>query len=1129
MSAADTEEEIPVGLACALDGFTDADYVKETIRRLAAEDIKVDSTEFDTIYEKFKTVIDQYHEQPHLMDKELPTIMKQCIDILYANPPTSDRFRGTCRLLCLITKTRGYKVVRNLFPHEVPDIEKVLGYMSAQELDDCANWETQYILLLWLSILATVPFTLARFDGTGDQETVTERILNICRTFVRSRLKCNVIAAYMTGCFLSRPDIHGRYMRPYLFWVEEELAACQDPTKEFVRVAILLSACSIFKMAKREVLQEHSAAALTIALKCASSSQEFERKLALKLLQRIGLCQLSPNLAPWRYLMKKRGLLGKSLVEGADAQDDQCDDLEVPEIMEQIIDPLLTGLGDRVLIVRWSAAKGMARIASRLPKSFAIEVVNSVFGIFEEKDREGLWQGGCMALAELGRRGVLLPVHLPEVVEILLQAFVYDELRGSYSVGSTVRDTACYLAWTLGRSYEPAVVKPFVNELATQLLCLACFDREVNVRRAASAAFQECVGRLGNFPNGIDLVCIADYVSVGKRSRAFLDVGVEVASYKEYTHPLIVHLIYRKVSHWDRAVRDLAAETLGRLASGNPDHFTSKIFEELLEYAVCIDIHMRLGSLLALGQITLALSQRETPIPEDISKSLLSLFDTYEQKRYLSSSMSAQTLGNFAQMISCLAKSQFTCFPSDVIDKWWTVGQRCLESPESTIQVQGAKCISALLEFSVPTDGDKSRSLVQRCCQNLHSDKEEIRCGYARLLRYFDPVLISRNEFVLFESLKRATMSQSHVHVESRKESLISLEKIVCTAVLKTSPNAEQYLRDLLVCITTASEDYSLSETFFDVGLQCRLAAMTVFKDLMIHMSKEDRLSMLEGELVNDIIRRIVSQTADAQRASEETAISVLTELLRVSPSKVSHSKELTEALKMDDRIDTLAFILVCDDYRPSLLTQLLISMGAKTEKEATKAQLACLKYLQGVQDDRAALTEFVTTLSKVVELPLFVKNRFLFPPLVRGIGRLLNTGALANAPSEKLVPMIDFVWKNIQRTKDVNRILSSVETLCEMLQFEETAKTSLKRLSVLLGHKHFPQVRMQTARKLYETLLMYSAVVPEKNFEVVLTLLSNSEWVNDSESVFEEIKTARNLFCDLVDIPKPMIAKASK
>ena len=46
------------------------------------------------------------------------------------------------------------------------------------------NWETRYILLLWLSIVCMIPFDMARFDGhvtTADGEgrkTVTQRIID---------------------------------------------------------------------------------------------------------------------------------------------------------------------------------------------------------------------------------------------------------------------------------------------------------------------------------------------------------------------------------------------------------------------------------------------------------------------------------------------------------------------------------------------------------------------------------------------------------------------------------------------------------------------------------------------------------------------------------------------------------------------------------------------------------------------------------------------------------------------------------------------------------------------------------------------------------------------------------------
>ena len=52
------------------------------------------------------------------------------------------------------------------------------------------------------------------------------------------------------------------------------------------------------------------------------------------------------------------------------------------------------------------------------------------------------------------------------VVPIVLKALLYDERRGSYSVGSHVRDAACYVCWAFARAYEPKEIAPYVNKIA---------------------------------------------------------------------------------------------------------------------------------------------------------------------------------------------------------------------------------------------------------------------------------------------------------------------------------------------------------------------------------------------------------------------------------------------------------------------------------------------------------------------------------------------------------------------------------------------------------------------------------------------------------------------------------------
>ena len=89
-----------------------------------------------------------------------------------------------------------------------------------------------------------------------------------------------------------------------------------------------------------------------------------------------------------------------------------------------------------------------------------------------------------------------------------------------------------------------------MSQIASSLLTVAVFDREVNCRRAASAAFQENVGRLGNFPHGIDILTTCDYFAVGLRKNAYLQLSLFVAQYEEYRPHLVQHLVDRKIVHW---------------------------------------------------------------------------------------------------------------------------------------------------------------------------------------------------------------------------------------------------------------------------------------------------------------------------------------------------------------------------------------------------------------------------------------------------------------------------------------------------------------------------------------------------------------------------------------------------
>ena len=89
-----------------------------------------------------------------------------------------------------------------------------------------------------------------------------------------------------------------------------------------------------------------------------------------------------------------------------------------------------------------------------IPYLSADDIVGGVCDLFTAGETDAGWHGGCLALAELSRRGLLLPERLSEVVPIILKAMLYDVRTATHSVGAHVRDAACYVVWAFARASD---------------------------------------------------------------------------------------------------------------------------------------------------------------------------------------------------------------------------------------------------------------------------------------------------------------------------------------------------------------------------------------------------------------------------------------------------------------------------------------------------------------------------------------------------------------------------------------------------------------------------------------------------------------------------------------------------
>lgn len=492
-------------------------------------------------------------------------------------------------------------------------------------------WELRAVLLLWLALLLTVPFSLSALS-TDDIATnldipTHERLFSVPIPPLAVRVTLLALP------LLSNPGKDGEYgalILARLFAREDALAGLPG----FLRWA-----AAALEEGERE--QEANLVASLFSFLAVLPGMAPQKELPI--LRTFFEDSLIPHLAG-STTSATSGLIRKLATKangrwwvaslGAGLRDQP--DADLPEGIEEVLDDLMSALGDKDTIVRYSAAKYLARIAALLPAELSDQIVSAVIGLFagseddpviltkfgtvidpggsaggngtmglggQETSRgEARWHGVCLAVAELARRGLLPAEAVDEVIPWVVKALTFDLRRASHSIGSNVRDAASYVLWSLSRAASPQQLKPFAELMATTLASVAVFDREVGVRRAASAAFQEGVGRSGLFPEGIDVLGKIDFFSVSIRRKAFTEAAPAAAHHTVYRKAFREHLHNITLRHWDAAMRVAGATALASLLELDPADIPDSVSRELVQVS-SFDSASAHGALLALSRI----------------------------------------------------------------------------------------------------------------------------------------------------------------------------------------------------------------------------------------------------------------------------------------------------------------------------------------------------------------------------------------------------------------------------------------------------------------------------------------------------------------------------------------------
>lgn len=413
------------------------------------------------------------------------------------------------------------------------------------------------MLLLWLSHLLLTPFDLSTISDPAmaspplpellhlpDLPSLSRRLLALGITHLSSPgNRESDAAALLLDRLCLRKDMRALGLLPALvIWCLDSfrpstaaatttLAAASNTL--FIKTAILRVLAGILAQGDRETVSEFAPRIFTLAKKLeAANGEEWNsanvRRLGMKIYRWVAILSLAP--------------------EGE----------EGGNVVEDIVERLLSHLGDKDTAVRFGASKSLAVISRKLPPDLAGEVLEAVMGIYEEDvfyypahgaNRQKIlsavtaekWHGATLTLATfLRQRAVRSTDVLERVVRSIIDSLHFEQRRATFALGGNVRDAACYAAWSLARSYTTAELLAVgdidghgnVQQLlATELAVAGCLDPLGNIRRAASAALQELIGRHPNtIIEGIRVVQVVDYNAVALRRRSVVAVAEEIAA-----------------------------------------------------------------------------------------------------------------------------------------------------------------------------------------------------------------------------------------------------------------------------------------------------------------------------------------------------------------------------------------------------------------------------------------------------------------------------------------------------------------------------------------------------------------------------------------------------------------------
>lgn len=718
--------------------------------------------------------------------------------------------RAICRLLYTFCKVRGVKVISRFLNNEPKYLESMLRafieWDEARASDPMGEllgiepqimkWEERYVMLVWLSHLLLAPFDLSSLSSDDvpipydnlrqlndlplQTPVVAKSLLSLALQYINAPGKEREAATALLARLVLRGDMQALGLLTGLkVWAFGILLPTgnAEPSSVYSCIGVLSFIARLGGSGQVEDLAPLLKTMFQQTVRVAQEESDISATIQSSALAKKTVVKILRNVTTMALSLSERG-------------DSRITDEQLSTILEEAIDHFLVALADKDTPVRFAASKALSVITLKLDPEMGAEVIEAVIGslgenILYEKDDGTLitpfearkigthtlkrnlsavdaqrWQGLMLTLSHLLFRRAPPIQQLPEILQSLVSGLDFEQRSSTgTSMGTGVRDAACFGVWALSRKYTTSELQALqqqiipllfgvrevdvLQKLAVELVCSACVDPSGNIRRGASAALQELIGRHPNtITEGIPLVQVVDYHSVARRSRAMIDVAKATASLDFiYWSPLLEALIqWRGIGSPDAESRRQAAKSIGILSTQQKFKTMSVVLERLLGKLPRIprsDVEARHGCFLSIATTMDAYISEWKVAPEmrDTLEGKSVSFQVARQWEVLASSLGPAnkdltqqnsrpelTAEASACLIASLSRSTVSAGiprPSDaLLDRALQILSLCVSRSDDISIETSSNALSTLFPLLSPT---KQEETIQAWFSHLHT------------------------------------------------------------------------------------------------------------------------------------------------------------------------------------------------------------------------------------------------------------------------------------------------------------------------------------------------------------------------------------------------------------------------